>query len=59
MLCQKHCLKMTVDNLYHLETPFNIKGLEEYLATYEGQEMSRALKSKLKEYDEKYPTLEK
>jgi hypothetical protein len=48
-----------VDNLYHLETPFNIKGLEEYLATYEGQEMSRALKSKLKEYDEKYPTLEK
>ena len=50
---------MTVDNLHHLETPFNIKGLEAYLATYEGQEMSRALKSKLKEYDEKYPTLEK
>ncbi len=50
---------MTVDNIYHPENPFKIQGLEEYLNTYQGQETSRAFKSKLKEYDEKYPTLER
>lgn len=57
MLSLKHCLKMTVENLYHPENPFNIKGLEAYLTSYEGREVSRALKDKLREYDEKYPTL--
>ena len=59
MLSQKYCLFKTIENVYHPENPFNIRGIEEFLSTHDGKDTSRALRNKLNEYDEKYALLEK
>ena len=55
-LGQKQCLQQSIDP-YHAENPFNIPGLEAFLSTREGKELTKALKHKLQEYNQKYKPL--